>query len=523
MLWLGVLSASLGGYASGQSQEGIDAEAVNNAPTQYPLLYLEHCAVCHGERFEGAAQGTPLIGELNYGDTQADIERNIVDGFVERGMPAWSNTLSEDQIRNLALYVTETRAGLNYADFKYNAAFEVPTQVLVSERHRFRLETIIDDLDPAPFSITPMPDGRLLLTEKKLGLSIVSMDGTRSDLIRGTPQAYDDTFILSENQEWGYGWMMDVALHPDYAENQWVYLHFTDRCSACNEASRSAEQPVSMNKVVRGRIRDGAWVDEETIWAADKAYYGVMPDVAAGGRLAFDEEGHLFISVGTKGSNNYHGIQDLSTPWGKIHRVFENGEIPLDNPFIETEGAYKSTWTYGHRSPQGLEFRRQTGELWSTEMGPRGGDEVNRLLPGRNYGWPLYSKGMNYDGTSVAYGQQLGIEFDLKDIEQPVVDLTPSPAVSSFVFYEGEAFPAWQGQILVGSLKGRSLFRMVLEDNQLTHQETLLSDLARIRDIEVGTQGEIYLLLENNSGGQVVRIVPGTPNVLQIRIEAAEL
>ena len=135
--------------------------------------------------------------------------------------------------------------------------------------------------------------------------------------------------------------------------------------------------------------------------------------------------------------------------------------VPDDNPFVGRADVLSSIWTYGHRSPQGLEFDRKTGQLWGTEMGPRGGDELNLLLPGRNYGWPLTSKGVDYDGTPVEYGKELGIEFDPADIEQPVVDMTPSPAVASFVLYEGAAFPAWQRNFLVGSLKATELYRMV--------------------------------------------------------------
>ena len=141
-------------------------------------------------------------------------------------------------------------------------------------------------------------------------------------------------------------------------------------------------------------------------------------------------------------------------------------------------------------------------------MGPRGGDEINILMPAKNYGWPLQSLGMNYVGTEVDYGKLLGIEYDIADIEQTIVDLTPSPAISTFVFYEGDAFPAWQDQMIVGSLKARSLYRLVFENNELAYQETLISDLARIRDVEVGNDGEIFLLLENNAGGKIVRMVP---------------
>ena len=168
----------------------------------------------------------------------------------------------------------------------------------------------------------------------------------------------------------------------------------------------------------------------------------------------------------------------------------------------------KSIWTYGHRSPQGLEFRPGTSQLWETEHGPRGGDEVNQLVPGKNYGWPLYSLGVNYDGTPVDYGKALGIEYDLREIQQPVVDLSPSPAVSSFIFYDDTAFPRWQGDIIVGSLKAQSLYRVRLEGDKAVHKETLIESLARVRDIEVGNEGQIYLLLENNGGGMIVAMRP---------------
>ena len=485
-----------------------DGRDLGNA---YTRLYIAQCAVCHGEKLQGAPQGTALVGvDLAHGDSMSEITNSISRGFPERGMPEWSKTLSEQEIKTLALYITETRSGFNYANFNYDTPFVAPTGEIESELHDLTLRTIVDGLDPLPFSIEPLPDGRILLTEKKVGLSIISRQGEQSALIEGAPRTYDDTFIQSLKQEWGYGWMLDVATPPDYEKNGWVYIYFGDRCSDCNEMSRRMKRPVSMSKLVRGRIKNGNWVDEEVIWQTDIEFYGAIPDIGAGGRISFDNDGHVFLSVGMKGFDNHTGIQDLKFPWGKIHRVFDDGRVPDDNPFTGVDGAMKSIWTFGHRSPQGLEFNQVTGELWGTEMGPRGGDEVNRLLPGRNYGWPIYSKGVNYDGTPVAYGKKLGIEFELKDIEQPVVDLTPSPAVSSFIFYTGRDFPKWRNNILVCSLKGRSLYRMVLKDNKVIHTETLIKDLARLRDIESGPNGELYVLLEHNSGGQIVRLVPSS-------------
>jgi glucose/arabinose dehydrogenase len=299
-----------------------------------------------------------------------------------------------------------------------------------------------------------------------------------------------------------------VRLAPDYAKSGWIYLSYTDRCNDCNAASRQSKRPVSMNALVRGRIKDGAWVDQQTIWKTDLENYTGMPDMAAGGRIAFDGKGHVFLSVGIKGGSEFAGVQDLKVPYGKIHRVNLDGSVPADNPFVGRSDALPTIWSYGHRSPEGLEFDARTGQLWETEMGQRGGDEINLLSPGKNYGWPLHSKGLKYDGTPVDYGKALGLEPDLKSIQEPIVDFTPSPAISSFVFYDGKAFPRWQRDMLVGSLKATELYRVAVDGNKPAHVETLLSGLGRIRDVAVGADGFVYLLLEHASGGRIVRLVP---------------
>jgi len=477
---------------------------------QFGAVFQENCSSCHGKTLTGTLLGPPLVGvDLQKGDAVADITRSIRNGAPEQGMPVFSESLDDNQIQRLAIYVAEQRAGFSQIDYKMDTPLALPTEPISSEMHDFRLEVVATDLDPLPFSIEPLPDGRLLLTERPTGLSILSQDGQQSELIPGAPTGYDlavgSPFV---GLKIGLGWMMDVALHPDYAENGWIYLQYGDRCSKCNAVSRRIIKDVSMNKLVRGRIENGQWVDQETIWQADMESYTPSSDMGAGGRIAFDNEGHVFISIGIKGPTNYIGVQDLSLPWGKIHRVWDDGRIPSDNPFVDTADAVGSIWTFGHRSPQGLEYNELTGELWGTEMGPRGGDEVNLLLKGQNYGWPLTSKGVNYDGTPVEYGKLLGLSAATMDIEEPVVDLTPSPAVSSFIIYAGNAFPAWQQNLIVGTLKATELYRMVIEKGELVHQEMLLDGFVRIRDIEEDAEGVIYLLLEHARGGQVVRLVP---------------
>ena len=472
--------------------------------------YRDNCSVCHGENLEGAAQGPPLVGvELKHGDSIAALTKTIGDGVPQTPMVAWSATLDATRIQRLAIFISEKRANYSYTDFKVGEPPPIPEGKIASELQAFRVESFAVGLDRLPYSIAPLPDGRMLVTEKARGLRIVSKSGELSELVRDTPQAYDDGFAMPGLKiVYGMGYLLDVRLAPDYAKSGWVYLSYTDRCNDCNAASRQSKRPVSMNALVRGRIKDGAWVDQQTIWKTDVENYTGMPDMAAGGRIAFDAKGHVFLSVGIKGGSEFAGVQDLKVPYGKIHRVNLDGSVPADNPFVGRSDALPTIWTYGHRSPEGLEFDTHTGQLWETEMGQRGGDEINLLSPGKNYGWPLHSKGLKYDGTPVDYGKQLGIEPDLKSIREPVVDFTPSPAISSFVFYDGKAFPRWQRNMLVGSLKATELYRVVVDGNKPAHVETLLRGLGRIRDVAVGPDGFVYLLLEHASGGRIVRLVP---------------
>ena len=499
-LWL--CAAAAAQAADSQPRRGNRGD---RAPA-FATLYQTNCAVCHGDDLRGAAQGGPLVGiDLPGGNDVNAIAASIARGNPDAGMPIWGDTLSEIQIRQLAIFVTETRAGMVFSDFKVGAPFELPLDTIASQRHAFRLDPVIEGLDRYPYSIAPLPDGRILLTEKTRGLTIVSRDGKQSDLVEGAPIGHKME-MERDTIQFGTGYVMDVALHPDYADNGWIYLQFGDRCTGCTEESRQRNQPASMNKLVRGRLVDDRWVDQETIWEASREHYTTATEMAAGGRIAFDPAGFVFISVGMKGG--YDGIQDLRFPYGKIHRVHDDGRVPIDNPFANEEGAIKTIWTYGHRSPQGLEFDPKKGQLWGTEMGPRGGDEVNLLLRGRNYGWPLFSKGVNYNGTPVGTGRPTELTVD--DIEQPVVDLTPGPAVASFVIYQGDAFPEWRDNLLVGTLKGTELYRIEVDGNKLVSRETLLGPLARIRDIEVGPDGEVLLLLEHRTESQIVRMRPAS-------------
>ena len=509
LLMLLIANSSL--YAQGFDPAKVDWEKLSKIPMRDSFIkqFNTNCAGCHGEDLQGAAQGVPLVGvDLKNGSSVPEIATAIANGSPQQGMPAWSETFSEQKIWNLALYIAEQRQGTTILDKRDSIPVVIPTDYLTTEKAAFRIEPVAEGLDAMPFSIEPLPDGSILVSERMRGLRIVYGDGSKSGYIKDTPDVYDDSGIFL-GQVQGLGWMLDIKKDPDYADNGWIYIHHTDRCSGCNELSKKADgAAVSMNRIVRGRIKDDIWIDEEILWQTDYAFYTNTSDLAAGGRLAFDADGYLYFSVGIKDTLDFMGVQDLDKPYGKIHRIHKDGRIPDDNPFLKIKGALPTIWTLGHRSVQGLEYNPATGDLWTTEMGPRGGDELNRLGKGGNYGWPVYTTGVNYDGRPVNVADKLGIVLPEDEAVFPVVDWTPAIAPSGFIFYNGDEFPGWNGDILAGTLRSTDLLRLQLENNQVTDTEMLIEDLARFRDIEQGPDGKLYLLLENKAGSQIVRIVP---------------
>jgi glucose/arabinose dehydrogenase len=238
-------------------------------------------------------------------------------------------------------------------------------------------------------------------------------------------------------------------------------------------------------------------VDQETLYKAPPELYW-DDNTHFGSRFLFDREGHLFYSIGDRGHQD--DAQDLSLPNGKIHRIHDDGRIPKDNPFVGRPGALPSIWSYGNRNPQGLAWHPVTGELWSSEHGPRGGDELNRIEPGRNYGWPVITYGMNYDGTPITD------KTEQDGMEQPVMQWTPSIAVCAIVFYTGDRFPGWKTDLFVTALGGQALRRLVIEGKRVVHEEVLFKGLGRVRDVVNGPDGTLYVVL--NDPGRIVRMVP---------------
>ncbi len=349
-------------------------------------------------------------------------------------------------------------------------------QQFETEHGPVRVVTVADGLE-RPWGLAFLPDGRMLVTERQGRLRIVSADGTVSPPVRGVPEV----------RAAGQGGLLGVALAPDFASSGTVYLSFAEPGSRGLAGTATA----------RGRLVGDALEDVQVIFRQTPK---VRSGVHFGSRIVVARDGTLFITTGERGRRQ--DSQDLMRHMGKVIRIRPDGSIPADNPFVGSDAAQPEIWSYGHRNLQGAALHPETGQLWTTEHGARGGDEVNTPRSGRNYGWPVISYGVNYNGSPIGEGT------DREGMEQPVHYWDPSIAPSGLAFYTSDRFPNWRGNLLAGSLKFGLLVRLEIEDGRVVHEERMLDGLDdRIRDVVVGPDGFVYLLTDENRG-RVLRVEP---------------
>jgi glucose/arabinose dehydrogenase len=439
-------------------------------------VYNTYCMSCHGENMEGGL-GTNLLDKdawKRVGEGKGFIEY-VKEGNIEAGMPSFAGAIEDPVIRSLEIYIDERR---KKAAKKGQSKAAPVDGVYKSKQHDFRVETMVEGVD-TPWSIAFISEDSMLITQRS-GMLRIFEKGELLEPVKYTPEVWS----------MGQGGLLEVAVHPGYATNGWIYLTYSDSLDT------SVEKPLAMTKVVRGRIKDLTWVDEEAIFEVPVEHHKAG-GLHFGSRLAF-KDGYLYISVGERGFKE--DAQDLALPNGKIHRLHDDGRIPSDNPFVDQQDAYASIWAYGVRNPQGLDLHPVTGEIWESEHGPRGGDEINIIRKGANYGWPVISFGMNYNGKPMVESTEA------PGMEQPLLYWIPSIAVCGIDFYEGDDFPSWKYNLFAGGLNAQELHRLVIENGQIVEDEMILSGLGRVRDIASGPDGCLYLAL--NAENRIVRLVP---------------
>lgn len=347
---------------------------------------------------------------------------------------------------------------------------------LSTARADVEVETVADGLRH-PWGMAFLPDGDLLVTERTGALRIVRDGRLVEAPIDGVPEVY------SRRQ----GGLLDVALHPDFESNRLVYLSYA-----------GSEDGLANTEVARGRFTGSALEDVEVIFRALPKTRGSLH---WGSRLLFAPDGTLYVTLGERYSE-MEKAQDPTNHLGTVVRVNDDGTVPEDNPFADGRGGAPEVYTYGHRNVQGIALRPGTDELWTHEHGPKGGDEINILRAGANYGWPAITYGVDYSGAVISE------RTEAPGMQQPVLHWTPSIAPCGMAFYDADLFPEWKGDLFVGSLKFTHLRRLELDGDRVVAQEVLLQDRARrIRDVEIGPDGAIYVLTDHGDG-ELLRLEP---------------
>ncbi len=362
------------------------------------------------------------------------------------------------------------------------AAPPADAQVVQTREHAVRLVTITDGLE-RPWGLAFLPDGNMLVSERSGRLRVVGRDG-RLELkpVDGLPRVDPQ----------GQGGLLDVALHPRYRDNGWVYWSYAQRDAAGNNGT----------EVARGKLAGGpgAWrmTDVQVIFRlAPKSNAGHH----FGSRLVFDRDGLLYVTLGDRGE--MARAQKLDDHAGKILRLTDDGRPAPSNPFLGNAKAKPEIFSLGNRNVQGAALHPKTGVLWAHEHGPQGGDELNVIKAGVNYGWPVITYGVNY-----VTGTQIGEGTEKPGLAQPVKYWVPSPAISGMAFYDGDKFPKWRGDVLIGALRGQSLIRVRLDGEKFVDDEFMLQGaLPRVRDVRVGPDGYVYLLTDLPNGS-IVRLEP---------------
>ena len=357
--------------------------------------------------------------------------------------------------------------------YSCNAQVKLNDITIKEDLKNYKLEVVASGIS-IPWGMAWLPDNTMLVTEKS-GVLYHIKNGAKTE-IKNVPAVYNR----------GQGGLLDVVLHPDYAKNGWIYISFS---------SDEGEGDGGNTKLIRAKLLNGGLTQIEPLY---KATPNTTKGQHFGSRIVFDNDGYLYFSVGERGEE-FVNPQDIKRDGGKIYRLHDDGSIPKDNPFVGQAGVKEAIFTYGNRNPQGMAINPDTGVIWVNEHGPQGGDEINIIMKGANYGWPVVTYGVNYDGS------QITAETERKGIEKPIYYWLPSIAPSGMAFVTGDKYPDWKGHLLVGSLKFQYLELVKLKGNEIIGRQKIATDVGRLRDVKQGPDGFIYMAVE---GKGIIKIIP---------------
>ena len=428
-------------------------------------IFIDYCSSCHGANAKVFADRS-----WKEGSDKASLIRSIKVGIIDKGMPAFDTTFTDSEVNALAEYIIQ---GITTRE-SYTEVTNPTPKYYQTKTIKLQVDTVATSAE-IPWGIKVDKNGTLYYTDRS-GELYVQESGKSPVQIQNVPDVW----------EYGQGGLLDVALHPDFEQNSMIYLSYSKKEKGTLKGTTA---------VAMGRLEGNALANVKDIFIAlpyvDTKYH-------FGSRIVFDNDGYMYISVGDRGKRDDHP-QFLTNSCGKIHRLHLDGSIPADNPFVDQEDAIKSIWSYGHRNPQGLIYDVTKDEVWENEHGPRGGDELNLVQKGQNFGWPIVSYGINYNGTTFTNETQRDGFIDAKQT------WVPSIAPSGMAQVTGTNYPGWNGNILTGSLRFDYVSMNVVDadGNHLT-EERILEGIGRVRSIEMGQDGYLYVGVEEP--GRILKV-----------------
>lgn len=433
------------------------------------LNYRNFCGGCHGEKMDAFVDR-----QWKHGNKKEDLVKAIKHGYANEGMPSFDSAFTDVEIKDLADYILK---GIKNVD-RYTDSDKPKSNIFKTEAMTIRLDTVAKGMD-IPWGMAFLPNQELLVTDRNGKFYRVGKDKSLQN-IQGVPA------LLNKGQ----GGLMDVVLDPNFSQNKTIYLSYS-------KPKTEDGVVLATTAVLKAKLEGNQLTEQKDIfvakpWSRTQHHYG--------SRLAFGKDGYLYISVGERGNEKENPQEIKGNDLGKIHRIKTDGSIPSDNPFVKTAGAATSIYTYGNRNPQGMTIHPQTGAIWENEHGPRGGDEINIVQPGKNYGWPVATYGINYNGKVISDVSEK------EGITPPIHYWIPSIGPSGMAFVTGNRYKGWEGNLLTGSLRFQYLNRSVLKDNKVTKEEILFKNIGRLRDVRMAPDGYIYIAVE--SPGIIYKLVP---------------